>query len=77
MFKIVINKEVIAVSETMESAIKALTELICNHVDIGSSNLIQWDNNGIIVNPECNIATATITVLDMNFDILICKINVV
>lgn len=77
MFKIVINKEVIAVSETMESAIKALPELICNHVDIGNSNLIQWDNNGIIVNPECNIATATITVLDMNFDILICKINVV
>ena len=77
MFKIIINHEVMAVSETMESAIKALSELICNYADIGNSNLINWNNDGIIVNPECNVARAKITVLDMNFDILICKIHVV
>jgi hypothetical protein len=77
MFKIVINHTVAAVSETMESAIKALPALICNYADIGNSNLINWNNDGIIVNPECNVAKAATTVLDMNFDIFICKINVV
>lgn len=77
MFKIVINNAVAAVSETMESAITALPELICNYADIGNSNLIQWNNDGIIVNPQCNIAKASVTVLDMNFDIFICKIKVV
>ena len=77
MFKIVINHEVMAVSETMESAIKALSELICTYTGIGNSNLIEWSNNGIIVNPQCNIAHASVKVIDMNIDIFICKINVV
>jgi hypothetical protein len=77
MFKIVINHEVMAVSETMESAIKALPGVICDYADIGNSNLIHWDNNGIIVNPECNIATANVTVLDIAFDIFICKVKLV
>lgn len=77
MFKIILNHEVAAVSETMESAIKALPELICNYSDIVNPNLINWNNDGIIVNPECNIAKTTVTVLDMNFDIFICKIKVV
>jgi hypothetical protein len=77
MFKIVINHEVMAVSETMESAIKALPGVICDYADIGNSNLIHWDNNAIIVNPECNIATANVTVLDIAFDIFICKVKLV
>lgn len=77
MFKIVINHEVMAVSETMESSIKALPKVICNYADIGNSSLIHWNDNGIIVNAECNIANAKVTVLDMNFDIFICKIKVV
>lgn len=77
MFKIVINHEVAAVSETMESAIKALPELICDYADIGNSNLIDWNNDGIIVSPTCNVARTAVTVLDMNFDIFICKIKVV
>ena len=77
MLKIVINSETMAVSAAMESAIKALPEVICNYADIGNSNLINWNNDGIIVNPECNIATANVTVLDIEFDIFICKVKLV
>ena len=77
MLKIVINHEVTAVSETMESALKALPELICTYADIGNSNLIEWLDKGVIVNVQCNVATAKVKVIDTEFDIFICKINVV
>ena len=77
MFKIVMNNDVIAVSETMESAIKALPDLICTYADIGNSNLIEWLDKGVIVNVQYNVATAKVKVIDTDFDIFICKINVV
>ena len=77
MLKIVINNEVTAVSETMESALKALPGLICNYADIGNSNLIEWLDKGVIVNVQCNVASAKVRVMDIDFDIFICKINVV
>lgn len=77
MFKIVINQEIAAVSKTMESAIKALPDLICTYADIRNSNLIEWLDKGVIVNVQYNVATAKVKVIDTDFDIFICKINVV
>ena len=66
-----------AVSGAMELAIRALPELICTYANIGDPNLINWVNDGIIVNPQCNSARASVKVADIDINISIGKINIV
>ena len=74
MYAIAINSHILAVSETLESAMKAVPQIIIRwDGEIRNENSINWIDGGLLVNPQCWIARGkfSISMESMTYEVVV------
>ena len=75
MYSIKIDKEVVAVSENILTAMANVRKLVANYVGIRNENAVEFKTHGIEYLPWTNSATAVLKYNDELFTVFITSIQ--